>query len=400
MALMQAEERVARLGKARILLYSFLPLLTMVALLEGGARAYEFARPGKSGEIDLSLGFNPELRIFTPFPNRDTARLRRSLREGDTPEEATFLAEKPAGTYRIFVLGGSSVVFLQRHLEALEARLSEGHANNPGIELINAGKLSFGSQRLLPIAQEVMEYNPDLLVLYTGHNEFEDLRQLELSEKGLTVFQKILTGSALYRVYWHRSRERQVEILQSTHNINLLKGNPFSNYDDWKRTFSRRDLPKRMQCFQQNVEAIVALCRARGVPILMGTVPSNYWEPALESDGWEHFNDTLKPMREAGQYEAYFQAMDTFLAGELRRQSSSAENGIILEVARKHDVTVADVLAAVRRSEPHGVPGETLFGDSCHLNDRGNALWIETFAPLIEAEIEGSRARVGASTAP
>ena len=40
---------------------------------------------------------------------------------------------------------------------------------------------------------------------------------------------------------------------------------------------------------------------------------------------------------------------------------------------------LADVEAAVIAAEPHGVPGETLFNDHCHLNPAGNALLVRVY---------------------
>ena len=39
-------------------------------------------------------------------------------------------------------------------------------------DVVNCGGLSYASYRLVPILQEVLTHEPDLIVLYTGHNEF------------------------------------------------------------------------------------------------------------------------------------------------------------------------------------------------------------------------------------
>jgi hypothetical protein len=72
-----------------------------------------------------------------------------------------------------------------------------------------------------------------------------------------------------------------------------------------------------------------------------------------------------------------------------RHQSSDLENGIIRDLAIAHDVPLADVEAAVSAAEPHGIPGETLFKDHCHLNDRGNRLWRETVERVVIDTLKG-----------
>mgnify|MGYP006292889359 CR=1 FL=1 len=373
-----------------MVLYSLLPLLVIAALLEGGARVYDFLRPAETGVIDLSFGFDPSLRLFLPIRDGAPGRLQRFRRETGTPEERSFLIEKPAGTFRIFAPGGSSVAFLQEHFDALEARLNARYAGDPRIELINAGMWSYGSQRVMIIAREVMEYDPDLLLLYSGHNEFEDLRQLELVEKGVSSLQRLLICSALYRIYWHHSRQRQLDILQSERNMALLQKQPFTDHDEWLRTISHDDLYTRMRAFQRNIKAIVELCRDRHVALILGTVPSNYWEPAPE-EGWHTIATELTPLRNAGKYEDYMAAMGEFLTTHLRRQSSPAENTVIRQIADKYKLPLADVFQAVCEAEPHGVPGEALFDDSCHLFFFNDTATTEIYTPLIIAEIERAR---------
>ena len=42
--------------------------------------------------------------------------------------------------------------------------------------MINCGGVSYASYRLGPILDEVLGYEPDLIMLYTGHNEFLEAR--------------------------------------------------------------------------------------------------------------------------------------------------------------------------------------------------------------------------------
>jgi len=61
-----------------------------------------------------------------------------------------------------------------------------------------------------------------------------------------------------------------------------------------------------------------------------------------------------------------------------RHQSSPRENEIIRAIAADNQLPVADVEAVITRAEPHGVPGETLFSDHCHLNAEGNKILAAT----------------------
>ena len=60
------------------------------------------------------------------------------------------------------------------------------------------------------------------------------------------------------------------------------------------------------------------------------------------------------------------------------------ENQIIRASAARYHVPLADVEALIIAKEPHGVPGETLFTDHCHLNEVGRSHWIRAYEPLID----------------
>ena len=92
----------------------------------------------------------------------------------------SFLADKPPGARRIFVLGGSTV---QGRPYAIETAFStwlelslQAAAPERRWDVVNCGGVSYASYRLLPILQEVLAYEPDLIVLYCGHNEFLEER--------------------------------------------------------------------------------------------------------------------------------------------------------------------------------------------------------------------------------
>ncbi|MHC4399194.1 MAG: tetratricopeptide repeat protein [Planctomycetota bacterium] len=91
-----------------------------------------------------------------------------------------FLRRKPPGTYRIFCLGGSTTYgrpyddttsFPGWLREILPAA-----APDVKWEVINAGGISYASYRVAALMEELVEYEPDLFIVYTGHNEFLEER--------------------------------------------------------------------------------------------------------------------------------------------------------------------------------------------------------------------------------
>lgn len=91
-----------------------------------------------------------------------------------------FLRQKPPGTFRIFCLGGSTTY----------GRPYDNTTSFPGWlreilpvaapdvkwEVINAGGIGYASYRVAALMEELVQYEPDLFIVYTGHNEFLEER--------------------------------------------------------------------------------------------------------------------------------------------------------------------------------------------------------------------------------
>jgi lysophospholipase L1-like esterase len=144
---------------------------------------------------------------------------------------------------------------------------------------------------------------------------------------------------------------------------------------DWRE----EDVAERMKTFQENMEYILSLYRSAGIPVLLGTVPSNLMKPHLTGAYGERYEREVLPLFREGRYEEGYAKAQEILRNAPRHQASAAENEILRGLAQKFDVPLVDVEAAVRAAEPHGIPGERLFGDHCHLNAEGNAVLVREY---------------------
>ena len=142
-------------------------------LLEGGLSFFDYGPnlalfvPASTGPADTGyLMTNPDvaLRYFsqvgrTPFP----------------PYEM-FLKEKPANGYRIFMMGGSTVAgwpYPNNVMPSriLDQRLSDAFPDRT-VEVISVGIAAVNSFTLLDLIDEILDLEPDAILIYAGHNEF------------------------------------------------------------------------------------------------------------------------------------------------------------------------------------------------------------------------------------
>lgn len=91
-----------------------------------------------------------------------------------------FAAAKPPGTYRIFCMGGSTTYGHPYEDPTsfagwLRVMLPKADPSRRW-EVINCGGISYASYREAVLMEEVAQYEPDLFIVLTGHNEFLEHR--------------------------------------------------------------------------------------------------------------------------------------------------------------------------------------------------------------------------------
>ncbi len=157
------------------ILFGLLPLL----LCEVALRIANWT-PASEVE-DPYIGFSCRYPLFKLNNDHDRYQTAESRLEYFVSD--SFGAKKSEIEFRIFVLGGSTVQGRPYSIETSFAtwlRLSLGAADPNRIwEVVNCGGVSYASYRLVPIVYEVLRHEPDLIILYTGHNEFLESRTYE-----------------------------------------------------------------------------------------------------------------------------------------------------------------------------------------------------------------------------
>ena len=162
------------LTRGKRLLFAAFTLLIPVLffiLLELGLRAGGygpdlslFVADTISGETLYRINPGVKDRYFSHFPFTPTTSVDY------------FAVPKPAGAYRIFCLGGSTTAgypywFNGSFSSFLRDRLRAVFPEKK-IEIINCGITATNSYTVNDMAAELVDYEPDLLIVYDGHNEF------------------------------------------------------------------------------------------------------------------------------------------------------------------------------------------------------------------------------------
>lgn len=160
--------RRAVLFRVVAVLLSLLPfvLLELLLIALGVGRA--------SDHDDPFVGFSAIRPLFERNSAGDRYEIPRSRRSHFYPE--SFTVEKPANEFRVFCIGDSTVqgnpwttetsftTWLELSLNAADPRCRW--------RVVNCGGISYASYRMVPILEELTQYEPDLFIVHCSHNEF------------------------------------------------------------------------------------------------------------------------------------------------------------------------------------------------------------------------------------
>lgn len=124
--------------------------------------------PARADDADGDRYYYEE--IYAPFfaPDPDKPGYVRNVRPGSN--RASFPARKEKGALRVFVAGGSTAGGY-RDLGALGWGLERALPGRK-IEAINVGMSGYDSARVQLVLEEVARYEPDVVVVFPGHNDF------------------------------------------------------------------------------------------------------------------------------------------------------------------------------------------------------------------------------------
>lgn len=246
-----------------------------------------FCRIAGWGEVDFSVDPFVGFASLQPLFQRSadglvyqTSQTRLGFFRSDS-----FAAQKPAGEFRIFVFGGSTVQgnpfsietsfpeFLRLTLQSMDPTRHW--------EVVNCGGVSYATYRLLPVMEECLQYQPDLFIFCEGQNEFlEDVTYSDSRRLSPLVVPIVSAASHLQSVRaivnaCVASPENGVVVMDrptlSTEVRTLLDQSGglehFQRDDDHASEVVRH--------FQYNLERMVGLCRREEVPLLVIQPPVN-----------------------------------------------------------------------------------------------------------------------------
>ena len=372
---------------------------------------------------DTSVGFSGYAPLFLKHSEPDGKQFYRTAHNKyEWFNMQRFPARKAKDVIRVFCIGGSTTYgrpyddrtsfcgWLREFLPAVDP--------THRWEVINAGGISYASYRAVRLMEELADYEPDLFIVYSGHNEFlEDRTYKKLLNVPKFVHSLGVQASRtrLYTVLYDLIYKRD-ELLST--EVNALLDNSVGPEDYHRDDELRNSI---LDDYQKSLLLMTQISDRVGARLIFVTPASNIGdfspfksEPSANLGELDKRQvDSLKQIvsialdnadftraeeiaREATTidsrdadllfmhaqalraldrvdeaHKVFMQSRDEDVC-PLRALTPARE--IVTDVARSKNTGFVDFVGIVNKKSPDGIPGSELFLDHVHPTIEGNRL--------------------------
>ena len=393
-------------------------------LIEMAARL--FMSDNQKNERLIDLG---ELTFFSKVTIKGEPSIRITSKYGYSDQQTTFKAKKSPDTYRIFCLGGSAAAGWphpanERFSTYLDTCLRKIYPDKR-IEIINCSAHGFASYRVLEVFHQLIPFEPDAVIVWSGNNEFLEDQRFKSSK-----LQGVVDAVA--------KKIRIVQLVKNALPKQKLDGNQIQVANSFWKKAQQQSLElcsdpalalKVRQVYRQSMLQITTEAAQNKIKVLLFTVPVNLrdWQPNVsycslkngDSIAWAKSYNMGRNALNNKDYKAAnallldaiskepIYAMSHFLLArsyEMLNDTISAQQNYILAkdldynpfraitdfnmILRKiaendQNVTLFDAEKLFQKVSCRSVPGFDLFLDYVHPTRNGNLILASKLGELI-----------------
>ncbi len=327
---------------------------------------------------------------------------------------------KDEGVIRIVGVGGSAAMGYPRvnefsYLYLVGKELSQLYPNRK-IEVINAARQGYPSYRVLNVVREIIEIDPDVVIIYSGNNEMLEKRTFPES-----ILYKLLLKSKIFRLSMKSisSIKLKLKFKRSRSSIFRFELISKAKKDALELRVNNDLFEKVKQHYSFSIRQSVKILKKNGIKTILMTVPSNIrgWIPnvSIKTSLGERLKkwNNLYHLGISKYYKGDYRNAEKLFEGarnidfehaenlyflaktqeklnkleEARKnyilakdfdhnpfRAHSAFNETVKEIAVKEKIMLVDLDEIFQRKGGYVVPGFDLFLDYCHPSTLGNVI--------------------------
>jgi tetratricopeptide (TPR) repeat protein len=435
------------LSKCLLFLFGLLFLLAIegVLRLSNFGSRFDFILKDKNEDFISKYSLNTQYIALNYFSHLQVD-FEKIFKNDPWFPDTEFSYQKKQKTFRIFLLGGSTTrgfPFTKRTISYsgfLQNILTDVLPNH-NIEIINAGYDALSSFAVLDIFKRVINHNPDLIIVYTGHNEFighfgpnstVNLGKNRFLIKSIIFLQNsklfLLTKLAVFKI-------KSLLKKNNSEPVNLFRAMLKKSKVSW----DKYDHELTETNYRLNLTEMATLARDKKIQLVFSSLASNFsnFEPLrseISSPTQDHSKQKIKMLLsqtkihlkeksfekaiqlnkkaidiDSNYAKSHYQIGKTYLAAaqlskakthfklardldKLHLRSCSKLNSIIHKIGLEQKIPVIDMEESLKVNSKNGMLGENFFLEHVHPNINGHLLMGETIARFIfRHDILGSK---------
>ncbi|MEX0843822.1 MAG: tetratricopeptide repeat protein [Balneolaceae bacterium] len=362
---------------------------------------------------DTRLFLDPEIpteEYYFPNP-KFASRYFFYTKTTPSPSIDVFLQQKPENSYRIFAMGGSSAAGYPYGFNGTFSRVVDDILTDAmpdkEVEVVNVATSAISTYTLVDQVDEILEQQPDAIMIYTGHNEFYGALGVGSNETlgGFPGFVRFYLKLQRFKTFL-LLREMIVNsgqwfagVIGNEENINARGTLMERIIRDQSIELDGTMYKMAMVQFQSNMEAIIQKFEKHRVPVYLSTISSNIKDqPPFVSIESDHF-----PAADSIYYDAQslFQKNDTITAKEqfefakdldgLKFRAPTEINDIIHSLSNEFEnVRLVPTHRKLEDASPAGIIGNNLMLEHLHPNQTGYFIMGKTFAESLINDLKQS----------
>lgn len=366
-------------------------------------------------ELGLRLfSYGDKMTLFIKHPDKELkAFYRVNPKVGEkyfTKFDATggtndvFLRKKNENSFRLFVMGSSTVVGFPYDKNLMFSRILHEQLQDAfpekNIEVVNTAITAINTVTLRDYIDEIVKHKPDAILFYAGHNEFYGAFGIGSNE---TMSQNTFVRQMHFKLMHIRLYQLVRKVVQNTAtNIANAKGN-VERGSLMKRIVAEKEIiygselyKKGINQYKTNLSEILEIANKNDIPVFLSDLVSNIKDlhpfyPANENSNTQaiNFYNKAKNAERGGNYhlasELYYKAKDH---DPVRFRASEEINDIIDSLGKVNNCYLIEMKEAFINASENGLVGDNLLTEHVHPNIDGQFLMANTsFKAILESNI-------------
>jgi tetratricopeptide (TPR) repeat protein len=365
------------------------------------------------------INYGDNYNLFLDFPEEDFREYRfinpvigkkyfQKL-EYNKPCGDMFLKEKPENGFRVFVLGSSTVLGFPYDQNLMFSRILQERLQDcypeKKIEVINTAITAINSFTLLDFIDDVLEEDPDAILIYAGHNEFYGAFGIGSVEKTSKYRILILLHLDLLSLRFYQLLRNAItgigRLLSGNNSKQGVRGILMKIIADNKEIrYKSKIYNIGIESYRKNIDHLLKKAKRKNVPVFISDLISNVKDlkPFCSVTTTDYplaldiYNNGVKSERE-GNFEIakedYYRAKDLDC---IRFRASEEINEIIHELAVKYNANLVPMKSNYEEASANELIGNNLLTEHVHPNIEGYFLMADAFFnELAESKIIGEK---------